>query len=166
MLVLFGGTDWLWLHFWDWPQGPFYREFLALLFWQKMPPCAMRSWWRCEICQGVNHGQLKRQLQNSWNLSIHDSWQLMSKPPCSSSPLAMLALSPPQQNHQVATTPLSQVTALHLNRALLISGLIRISEVAENQMQHHWASSSKPACNIKLVLVLLQCKLWGGAQSY
>lgn len=119
-----------------------------------------------EICQGVNHGQS----QSGWNLSthkpiiIHDSWQLMFTPSCSSSLLAMLALSSPQpawprsscQDHSPAFK----------RRASLISGSIHISPVAENQKQHHWASSPKHGCNMKLGLVLLQCKLRGGGQSY
>lgn len=91
----------------------------------------------------------------------------MPKPPCSSSPLAVLALSTPQPNHQGGHNSLvTDHSPTFKRRASLISGFICTSAVAENQMQHHSSSSSKSVCNIKLGHALLQCKLCVGARSY
>lgn len=68
---------------------------------------------------------------------------------------------------RVATNPLvTGHSPTFKCRASLISSSIHISAVAENHIQHHSSNSSKSVGSIKLGLVLLQCKLQVGVQSY
>jgi len=81
----------------------------------------------------------------------------MSKPPCGSSRLAMLALTTSQPNHRGGHKPLvTGHSPAYERRASPTSGLTSISAGAENRIQPRSATSAKSVCNIKPGLALLQ----------